>query len=78
MAGPFSMGGGVCCGVSAASGKLRPQAPAFFAAEKIGFVSQKDVAAGSYRFCFGDFLRRTPGPPPFSSMNSTPGDYGTI
>jgi hypothetical protein len=51
--------------------RQRPQAPAFFAAEKIGFVWQKDMAAGSYRFCFGAFLRRTPGSPPFSSMNWT-------
>jgi hypothetical protein len=32
----------------------------------------KNSAAGSHRFCFGGFRRRTPGPPPFSSMNSTP------
>ena len=43
---------------------------ASFAAESIGFVLQKN-AAGSHRFCFGGFRRRTPGPPPFSSMNST-------
>jgi hypothetical protein len=41
---------------------------------KIGFVSQ-NFAAGSHRFCFGGFRRRTPGPPPFSSMNSTPAHY---
>jgi len=38
---------------------------------KIGFVSQ-NVAAGPHRFCLGDLRRRTPGPPPFSSMNSIP------
>jgi hypothetical protein len=43
------------------------------AAETIGFVSQK-AAASSHRFCFGSFRIRTPGPPPFSSMNSTPAD----
>ena len=32
----------------------------------------KNGGAGSHRFCFGGFRRRTPGPPPFSSMNSTP------
>jgi hypothetical protein len=35
-----------------------------------GFVSQKRVAAGSQRFVFAGFRRRTPGPPPL--MNSTP------
>jgi hypothetical protein len=28
----------------------------------------------SQRFCFGSFRRRTPGPLPFSSMNTTPAD----
>jgi hypothetical protein len=32
----------------------------------------KNIAAGSHRFGFGDFRSRTPGPPPFSSMNSMP------
>jgi hypothetical protein len=32
----------------------------------------KNIAAGSHRFGFGDFRSRTPGPPPFSSMNPTP------
>jgi hypothetical protein len=32
---------------------------------------RKNIAGGSHRFCFGGFRRRTPGPPPFSSMNST-------
>jgi hypothetical protein len=39
--------------------------------EKLGSF-RKNVAAGSYRFCFAGFRRRTPGPPPFSSMNSMP------
>jgi predicted phage-related endonuclease len=34
----------------------------------------KKGASRSYRFCFGGLRRRTPGPPPFSSMNSTPAD----
>jgi len=38
---------------------------------EIGSVSRKRPV-GSHRFCFGGFRRRTPGPPPFSSMNSTP------
>jgi len=42
--------------------------------EKIGFVSQTG-AASSHRFCFGGFRRRTPGPPPFSSMNPTAALY---
>ena len=42
---------------------------AFFGVQKIGFVSQK--LAVSHGFCFGGFRRRTPGPPPFSLMNST-------
>jgi hypothetical protein len=49
----------------------------FARARKIGFVSQKSIGAGSHRFCFGGFRRRTPGPPPFSSMNSTPAETGT-
>jgi hypothetical protein len=32
---------------------------------------RKNIAAGSHRFGFGDFRSHTPGPPPFSSMNST-------
>jgi hypothetical protein len=44
---------------------------ASFATERIGFVSQKNGTSRSYRFCFGALRRRTPGPPPFSSMNST-------
>src|SRR5258708_6856378 len=40
---------------------------------EIGFVSQ-NLAAGSHRLCFVGFRSRTPGPPPFSSMNSTPAD----
>jgi hypothetical protein len=39
--------------------------------EIIGFVSQKG-AADSHRFCFGGFRRRTPGMPPFLSMNTRP------
>ena len=39
---------------------------------------RKNVAAGSQRFGFAGFRRRTPGPPPFSSMNSTPVDCSTI
>ena len=39
-------------------------------AENLGSF-RKDVA-GSHRFCFAGFRRRTPGPPPFASMNSTP------
>ena len=35
---------------------------------------RKNVATCSQRFGFGGFRRRTPGPPPFSSMNSTPGN----
>jgi hypothetical protein len=31
--------------------------------------------ACSYLFCLGDLRRRTPGPPPFSSMNSTPASF---
>jgi hypothetical protein len=41
--------------------------------ETIGSFRKK-VAASSHRFCFGSFRSRTPGPPPFSSMNSTPAD----
>jgi hypothetical protein len=32
----------------------------------------KSDASSSYRLCFGDFRSRTPGPPPFSSMNWIP------
>jgi hypothetical protein len=35
-------------------------------------VNVTAIVAGSHRFCFGGFRRRTPGPPPFSSMNSMP------
>ena len=34
----------------------------------------KRSAASSHRFCFGGFRRRRPGPPPFSSMNSSQSD----
>jgi hypothetical protein len=46
------------------------QLTGFFGVQKIGLVSQK--LAVSYPLCFGGFRRRTPGPPPFSSMHSTP------
>jgi hypothetical protein len=46
--------------------------PIIIALLKIGFVFAKNIAAGSHRFGFGDFRSRTPGPPPFSSMNSMP------
>jgi hypothetical protein len=45
---------------------------ASFPTGRIGFVSQKNGTSRSYRFCFGGLRRRTPGPPPFSSMNSMP------
>ena len=35
-----------------------------------GNVNVTATVAGSHRFCFGGLRRRTPGPPPFSSMNS--------
>jgi hypothetical protein len=35
----------------------------------------KNDATNSYRFWFGGFRRRTPGPPPFSSMNSMLADF---
>jgi hypothetical protein len=35
------------------------------------WVRVKNVATGSYRVCFGGFRRRTPGPPPFSSLTPT-------
>jgi hypothetical protein len=40
------------------------------AAKRLGSFCKK-VAAGSQRFGFAGFPRRTPGPPPFSSMNWT-------
>ena len=44
-------------------------------AETIGFVLQKrSPLASSHRLGFAGFRRRTPGPPPFSSINSTPAD----
>ena len=36
------------------------------------FVSKTSQSVCSYRLCFDGFRRRKPGPPPFSSMNSTP------
>ena len=39
---------------------------------RIGFVSQKNGAASPHRLCFGGLRSRTPGPPPFSSMNWIP------
>jgi hypothetical protein len=35
-------------------------------------VNVTATVTGSHRFCSGGFRRRTPGPPPFSSMNSAP------
>jgi len=37
-------------------------------------VNVTTMVAGSHRSGFGGFRRRTPGPPPFSSMNSMPAD----
>jgi hypothetical protein len=34
--------------------------------------SFRENITGSDCFCFGGLRSRTPGPPPFSSMNSTP------
>jgi hypothetical protein len=49
-----------------------PRAKLSFAhARKIDFVSQKSLGAVSQRFGFAGLRRRTPGPPPFPSMNST-------
>ena len=36
--------------------------------------SRAQRLTGAHRFCFGGFRRRTPGPAPFASMNSTPAD----
>jgi len=44
----------------------------FDGGEKDGFVSQKNSAAGSHRFCMAAFEGAQPGPPSFSSMNLTP------
>jgi hypothetical protein len=35
-------------------------------------VNVTATVADSHRLCFDGLRRRTPGPPPFSSMNSTP------
>jgi hypothetical protein len=51
---------------------LTPRWPSFVRTTKLGSFREK--AAGPYRFCFGSFRSRTPGPPPFSSMNSMPAD----
>ena len=57
---------------------LRPQLPGWLQApascrQRNWVRFAKKVAAGrSYRLCFDGFRRRKPGPPPFSSMNSTP------
>jgi hypothetical protein len=50
---------------------LMPENSSVVAAAGLG-SSRKNVAAGSQRFVFAGFRRRTPGPPPLSSMNSTP------
>ena len=42
--------------------------------EKTGVLSQNVDAF--YRLCLVGFRRRTPGPPPFSSMNATPAASG--
>ena len=39
-------------------------------AEKLGSFRKNNVAARSQRFGLAGFRRRTPGPPPFSSMNT--------
>ena len=44
-----------------------------WSSREIGFVFAKKSPARSQRCGFARFRRRTPGPPPFSSMNSTPG-----
>jgi hypothetical protein len=50
---------------------LMPEDSGAVAAAGLG-SSRKIVAAGSQRFVFAGFRRRTPGPPPLSSMNSMP------
>ena len=59
---------GVFCQTRA---RRRPRFPMLTKGGEIGFVSQ-NLAAGPHRLCFVGFRSRTPGPPPFSSMNSTP------